>query len=128
MPTRILPEADLAGLLEMHTEHLVSQADAYAAGEYDTAHQLAREAYAHTAELSASFAAAIRDQFPRLFPDAAMSDGQAPWPMAIGIGLALGGVALGAAVARRRRAMMGRASAQRVTSPRTGTPTPRSTP
>jgi hypothetical protein len=105
-----LPEAALAGLIESHTDHLVSQADAYAAGEYDAAHRLARDAYAHAGELSASLAAAIGDQFPQRFPDASMADGLAPWPLALGIGLLLGGITVGAMAARRRRAVTARAS------------------
>lgn len=99
-----LPEAALARLLETHNDHLVSQADAYAAGDYEAAHRLAREAYAHTAELSASLAAAIGDQFPQRFPDAAISDEGAPWAMVIGVGLVMGGATIGIAVGRRRRA------------------------
>jgi hypothetical protein len=105
-----LPEAALAGLIESHTDHLVRQADAYAAGEYDAAHRLARDAYAHAGELGASLAAAIGDQFPQRFPDASMADGVAPWPLAFGIGLLLGGITVGAMAARRRRAVTARAA------------------
>jgi hypothetical protein len=97
-----LPETALLGLIEMHTDHLVQQADAYAAGDYAASHHLAREAYAHTAELSSSLAAAIRDQFPQRFPDAAMAEPTGPWPFGIGAALGALGV-LAVLVVRGRR-------------------------
>ena len=98
-----LTEAALASLIDMHTDHLVSQADAYAAGDYEAAHQLARDAYAHSGELSASLAGAIGDQFPQRFPDASMDLPPTTFPGAMGVGLVLAGLTAGAvAVARRR--------------------------
>lgn len=59
-------------LMADSTDNLVRQADAYGAGEYDLAHHLAREGYVDAGEMSASLAGAIADQFPQLFPDAAV--------------------------------------------------------
>jgi hypothetical protein len=86
------PDAALAMVLEAHTEHLVAQADAYAAGDFEASHRLAREAYAHTAELSASLAAAIRDQFPQRFPDAAMAAPAESWPIGAAAALCVAGL------------------------------------
>jgi hypothetical protein len=99
----LVTEPALAGLVESHSEHLVSQADAYAAGDFEAAHELAREAYVHAGELSASLAAAIGDQFPQRFPDTAMN-GPTPRSPAVvsGLFLLLGAVAIGL-IARRRR-------------------------
>ena len=60
--------------------------------------------------IRATLAAAIGDQFPQRFPDASMADGVAPWPLAFGIGLLLGGITVGAMAARRRRAVTARAA------------------
>lgn len=107
-----LPDAALDGLLESHTDHLVRQADAYASGDYEASHELAREAYVHAAELSASLAAAIRDQFPRRFPDAAMSPPAERWPIgAAGAVGALGVLTvLTVVIVRSRRARAARGS------------------
>jgi hypothetical protein len=101
-----VPDAALEGLLEAHTDHLVRQADAYAAEDYDASHRLAREAYAHTAELSASLAAAIQDQFPQRFPDAAMTAPAGSWPIAAAGALGALGL-LTVLVVRSRRARVG---------------------
>jgi hypothetical protein len=107
-----LPDAALDGLLEAHTDHLVRQADAYASGDYEASHALAREAYVHTAELSASLAAAIRDQFPWRFPDAAMSPPAESWPIgAAGVVGALGVLTVLVVRSRRARAARGSVSA-----------------
>ena len=66
-----LSAAALETMIADHTEHLVDQANAYAAGEYDASYELGRLVYAHAGELSASLAGAIADQFPMRFPDAA---------------------------------------------------------
>ena len=98
-----LPDAALEGILESHTDHLVRQADAYASGDYEASHGLAREAYVHTAELSANLAFAIRDQFPQRFPDVAMSPPAESWP--IGVAGAVGALgALTVLIVRSRRA------------------------
>lgn len=73
-------------LIGDHTEHLVLQADAYAARHYADSYELGREAYAHAAELSMSLAGAIADQFPLLFPDTAVGRPTAPIGL-IGAGL-----------------------------------------
>ena len=102
----LVAEAALAELVRSHSTHLVRQTDAYVAGDFEAAHELAREAYAHAGELSASLAAAIGDQFPQRFPDAAMTERVAPWPVAVASGLLLllAAGAIGVAIARRRRA------------------------
>jgi hypothetical protein len=99
----LVTEGVLASLIEIHSDHLVSQADAYAAGDYEAAYELARDAYIHSGELSASLAGAIGDQFPKRFPDASMDLRPTAFPVAMGIGLALAGLATGVLIARRRR-------------------------
>jgi hypothetical protein len=106
----LVTQAVFASLIEAHSDHLVRQADAYAAGDYEAAYQLARDAYDHSGELSASLAGAIGDQFPRLFPDTAMDPRPTAFLVAIGIGLALAGLAAGVVVARRRRGPVAGAS------------------
>jgi len=90
----------LESLLAEHTEHLIAQADAYAAGDYDAAFALGREAYAQTGELSTTLAGAIADQFPQRFPDAAVPQPTAPIGL-LGVGLLAASVVLAAAVAAR---------------------------
>jgi len=90
-----------AALMANHTDNLVRQTDAYDAGEYDLAHDLAREAYVHAGEMSASLAGAIADQFPQLFPDAAVPRSALPIDL-IGAGmLALSAALLAARLASR---------------------------
>ena len=88
-------------LVSTHTDQLVAQADAYAAGDYEASYQLGREAYAHVGELGASLARAISDQFPLLIPDAA---GSQPRPRVVVVGI----VMLGAALILAVRAVGGR--------------------
>jgi hypothetical protein len=95
-------EAVFASLIESHSEHLVRQADAYAAGDYEASYELARDAYEHSGELSASLAGAIGDQFPRLFPDTSVAPPPRAFPAAVAIGLALMCLAAALVVARRR--------------------------
>ena len=68
-----LDQADLEALLAMHTEHLVAQVTAYQDQDYAAAYDTLRDAYGHTELLAAGLAGAIADQFPRLFPDTAMT-------------------------------------------------------
>jgi len=42
-----VPKADLAAAAAMHGNHLLEQADAYAAGDYDKAYTIQREAFSH---------------------------------------------------------------------------------
>jgi hypothetical protein len=46
--------------MRTHVEHLLQQADAYAAGDYATAYRLYREGYSHTFELGRTLATALR--------------------------------------------------------------------
>ena len=62
-----LPQADLQAALEMHLMQLKGQIDAYAAGDYDEAYTLAREAYAHMYEVGTTLAGAIVAQSPDKF-------------------------------------------------------------
>lgn len=78
-------------LVSTHTDQLIGQADAYAAGDYEASYQLGREAYAHVGELGASLARAISDQFPLLIPDAA---GSQPRPQVVVLGIVMLGAAL----------------------------------
>ena len=89
-------------LIAAHTDHLVAQADAYAAGDYAASYQLGREAYVHTGELSASLATAISDQFPMRFPDAALPQPRPP-VAPVGVGLLVAGLTIGTLGAARRQ-------------------------
>ena len=62
-----LPQADLQAALEEHLMQLKGQIDAYAAGDYEQAYALAREAYAHMYELGTTLAGAIVAQSPDKF-------------------------------------------------------------
>ena len=86
-------------LVADHTDILVRQADAYAADDHGLAHQLAREAYVQSGEMSASLAGAIADQFPQRFPDAALTQPTLPVSLIGGVVLASSALVL---VARRR--------------------------
>jgi hypothetical protein len=55
-------------LLDGHTQHLLAQADAYAAGDYSEAYQIGREAHHHIQQVSDALAIAIAEQFPEIFP------------------------------------------------------------
>jgi hypothetical protein len=59
-----LPRAAAEAALRMHVDHLLQQADAYAARDYRRADRIYREAYAHTFGLGKTLAAALlpRDQ------------------------------------------------------------------
>jgi hypothetical protein len=95
-----LSRSAFEALIGDHTEHLVEQADAYAAGDYEASYALGREAYAHAGELARSLAGAIADQFPRQFPDTA---GAQPAPPIALVGAALLGAGLLLAGVRGRR-------------------------
>ena len=45
--------------MKMHVDHLLMQADAYAAGDYTTANRIYREAYEHTYDLGGTIAGAL---------------------------------------------------------------------
>jgi len=90
-------------LIAAHTEHLVAQADAYAAGDYDASYAIGREAYADIGDLSTSLAGAIADQFPLRFPDAAVTQPGPPTAF-VGAGLLAAGVILGVVTTVRVRA------------------------
>lgn len=47
------------GAMRMHVDHLLAQADAYAAHDYATADRIYRESYQHTYELGGTIAAAV---------------------------------------------------------------------
>lgn len=68
-----LSGSSFEALVGAHTEHLLDQVDAYADGDYADAYRIGREGFAHSGVISAGLAAAIADQFPLLFPDAATS-------------------------------------------------------
>jgi hypothetical protein len=88
-----LSRAAFEALIGDHTDHLVAQAEAYAASDFEASYALGREAYAHAGELSRSLAGAIADQFPRLFPDTAGSEPTAPIGL-VGAALLAAGVLL----------------------------------
>jgi hypothetical protein len=97
-----LSRSAFEALIGDHTEHLVTQADAYAAGDYAASYALGRDAYAHAGELARSLAGAIADQFPRLFPDTAGAEPSAPIGL-VGGGLLAAGLLLAGARLRRLR-------------------------
>jgi hypothetical protein len=102
-----LSAEDFEAHLAVHTQHLVSQADSFASGNFAAAYTTQREAWTHTGDLAAGLAAAIADQFPQLFPDTA-ADPLAPagaplsWPGMVLVGAAA--ILLGARLVSRRRA------------------------
>jgi hypothetical protein len=77
----------LRDMLEHHTMQLVDQVDAFAAGDYERAYAVAREAFAHSFDLGDALALAIAAQFPDMFPDASMpaSAGKGPWLLGAGL-------------------------------------------
>ena len=88
------PDA-LESLLATHTEHLVDQVTAYQAEEYEAAYQALRDGYAQTEMLAAGLGGAIADQFPLLFPDAAVPQpSQRGWLTGIGLMLAMSAIIL----------------------------------
>lgn len=68
-----LDAAALETLLEAHTHHLVTQVDAFVAGDYGAAFDMLRGGYQQTEELAAGLAGAIADQFPQMFPDTSVT-------------------------------------------------------
>src|SRR5690606_30953997 len=56
--------------LTAHVDQLLVAFDSYAAGDYDTAYNSIREAYAHMTMPAAGLSAAIVDQFPDQFGEA----------------------------------------------------------
>jgi hypothetical protein len=94
-----LSEAALRDLLLHHTTQLVDQVDAFAAGDYDEAYSIAREAFAHSFDIGDALALAIAAQFPDVFPDASMREGRTSVLWLLGPGLLIAVVAL----ALRRR-------------------------
>jgi hypothetical protein len=99
---------ELEALLAAHTHHLVVQVEAYADGEYESAYDALREAYAHTESLAAGLAGAIADQFPRLFPDTALAADRSASPfLLIGLGLGLGSVIAALALSAQGRRSWG---------------------
>lgn len=58
--------------LTAHVDQLLVAFDSYVAGDYDTAYNSIREAYAHMTMPAAGLSAAIVDQFPDQFGEAAM--------------------------------------------------------
>ena len=62
-----LPRDALAESFEMHIMQLKGQIDAYAAGDYDEAYRLAREAHAHMWDTATTLSSAIVAQSPNEF-------------------------------------------------------------
>ncbi len=58
--------------LTAHVDQLLTAFDSYVAGDYETAYASIREAYAHMTMPAAGLSAAITDQFPEEFGEAAM--------------------------------------------------------
>lgn len=89
-----LSEAALRDLLAHHTAQLVDQVDAFAAGDYEQAYGIAREAFAHAFDIGDALALAIAAQFPGMFPDTSVPEpAHDPWPLGAWI-LALAAAAL----------------------------------
>lgn len=62
-----LPQDALQESVTMHVMQLKGQLDAYAAGDYEEAYRLFREAYAHMVETGDTLATAIVQQNPEMF-------------------------------------------------------------
>ena len=91
-------------MLATHTDHLVTQVAAYQEQDYAVAYDTLREAYGHTKLMAAGLAGAIADQFPRLFPDTAMTPPPlGGWLAAAGWLLLTAAAFAGGALTRRRR-------------------------
>ena len=73
-----LDAGDLTGLFRMHTQQLVTQADAYAARDFHRAYDIAHEAFVHSGIMGTELASAIANQFPELFPDTATANPGGP--------------------------------------------------
>jgi hypothetical protein len=58
----------VAGLIDKHSNDLLDQVDAYAAGDYAKTYQLVREGYGHMFTIGDALAGAIATQFPEKFP------------------------------------------------------------
>jgi hypothetical protein len=63
-----LPQQALQDGIQMHIGQLKGQLDAYAAGNYDEAYGLAREAFTHMVMTGDTLAGAIQEQSPDTFP------------------------------------------------------------
>jgi hypothetical protein len=63
-----LPQQALQDGIQMHIGHLKGQLDAYAAGDYDEAYGLAREAFTHMIMTGDTLSGAIQEQSPDTFP------------------------------------------------------------
>ena len=63
-----IPAATLAEALAMHDESLIKQIDAYAAKDYQTAHDTAYSTYEHMRELASQLAAAFGDAVAQRLP------------------------------------------------------------
>jgi hypothetical protein len=64
-----LPQQALQDGIQMHIGQLKGQLDAYAAGDYDEAYGLAREAYRHMVMTGDTLAGAIVEQNPDMFSE-----------------------------------------------------------
>jgi hypothetical protein len=69
-----LSASALRGLLRRHTNQLIEQTDAYVAGDYSRAYELARETFHHATGMADALALAIAAQFPDKFPDTQTSE------------------------------------------------------
>jgi hypothetical protein len=112
-----LSAAAFETLVGEHIEHLVAQAEAYAADRYDQSFEIGRQAYRHAGELARSLAGAIVDQFPHLLPNAATHAPPRDWgaslipTVVLATGVLLVGLGVGLAITRPSRI-------RRSTSPR----------
>ena len=104
-----LSAASFESLVSDHTDLLIQQADSYADGDYEAAYATQREAWAQIGTLSAGLAAAIAQQFPDVFPDAAVAVPPQPgspgpaWPL-LGLAAVLVAGLIGVRLARPLRA------------------------
>jgi hypothetical protein len=64
-----LPQQALQDGIQQHIAQLKGQLDAYAAGDYEEAHRLSREAYKHMVMTGDTLAGAIVEQNPDLFAE-----------------------------------------------------------
>ena len=70
-----LPAIDLAAALTEHDDHLLNQADAYAAGDVQRSQEIAGRGYAHMFQLSSQLATAIGDAVAARLPTGGAATG-----------------------------------------------------
>jgi hypothetical protein len=71
----------LSSMFQQHAHHLISQVEAFAAGDYERTYSLVREGYRHMFMVGESLATGIATQLPKKFPAHAAVPDTATGPM-----------------------------------------------